>query len=300
MIIIKEKPKNWEYENLKFLFEVRKRPVYKIFFLVTEGFYTGMIGFADKKSIYKDNFVPRAQNFFNKDLTNLYRRKFYKLDALLLNSYSGSGNNLYFVFCKGRYKGLRGSITPESFQRINVSLGWNSLTKESRKNWIENYCRKNNLTILRYPKDFLLSQSFSVQKNGITWNTTVCNLQQRYSDFLWYQGFSKGELRIKNFLENENIKFIHQKRFYHEDSSYQIFDFLLPDFNLAIEYNGEQHYKETSFFSRNLTEQKQSDKKKELYCKKNNIELLVIPYWEYNKIEKILKGVVSNGLYSQY
>ena len=297
MDIIKEKPKNWQHKNIKFLFEARKRPVYKIFFLVEEGFYKNMIGFADKKSI-NNNFVPRAQNFFVKDLTNLYKRKFYNLGAILLNSYSGSGNNLYFIFFKGKYKGLKGSITPESFQRENVSLGWNSLTKDSRKKWIENYCKKNNINIVKYPKDFRLTQYFSVEKNGIVWNTTVCTFQQRCSEFLWYQGTSKGELRVKNFLEENNIEFIHQKRFYYEDSSYQIFDFFLPNFNLAIEYNGEQHYIETNFFARNLIEQKESDNRKKIYCEKNNIELLIIPYWEYNKIEEILKGVVSNGLYS--
>ena len=141
MTIVKEKPKKWEQKNIKFLFETREKPVYKIFFLVKEGFYKNMIGFVNKYNI-KSNFVPRAQNFFVKDLTNLYKRKFYSLGAILLNSYSGSGNNLYFIFFKGKYKGLKGSITPESFQRENVSLGWNSLTKDSRKKWIENYCKK--------------------------------------------------------------------------------------------------------------------------------------------------------------
>lgn len=299
MNIVKEKPREWgEQKNIKFLFEARERPVYKIFFLVEEGFYKNMIGFVDKTTIKNGNFTPRAQNFFVKDLTNLYKRKFYSLGAILLNSYSGSGNNLYFMFFKGKYKGLKGCITPESFQRENVSLGWNSLTKDSKKQWIENYCKKNNLNILKYPKDFLLSQSFSVEKDGVVWNTTVSNLQKRCLEFLWYQGTSKGELRIKNFLEENNIEFIHQKRFYHEDSSYQIFDFFLPNLNLAIEYNGEQHYLETNFFARNLIEQKESDNRKKMYCKKNNIELLIIPYWEYNKIEEILKGVVSNGLHS--
>lgn len=221
MIIVKEKPEKWEQKNIKFLFEAREKPVYKIFFLVKEGFYKNMIGFVNKYTI-KSNFVPRAQNFFVKDLTNLYKRKFYNLGAILLNSYSVSDNNLYFIFFKGKYKGLKGCITPESFQ---------------------------------------------------------------------------GEARIKNFLE-KNVEFVYQKRFYHEDLSYQIFDFFLPNLNLAIEYNGEQHYIENNFFAASLAEQKRSDKRKELYCKKNNIELLIIPYWEYNKIEEILKGVVSNGLYS--
>lgn len=299
MNIIKEEPKEWkEQKNIKFLFEARERPIYKIFFLVEEGFYKNMIGFVDKTTIKKGNFTPRAQNFFVKDLTNLYKRKFYSLGAILLDSYSGSGNNLHFMFFRGKYKGLKGCITPESFQRENVSLGWNSLTKDSRKKWIENYCKKNSINIVKYPKDFRLTQSFSVEKNGIVWNTTVCNFQQRHLDFLWYKAASKGEVRIKNFLKKENIEFIYQKRFYHEDLSYQIFDFFLPNLNLAIEYNGEQHYIENNFFATSLAEQKRSDKRKELYCKKNNIELLIIPYWEYNKIEEILKGVVSNGLYS--
>lgn len=45
-------------------------------------------------------------------------------------------------------------------------------------------------------------------------------------------------------------------------------------------------------------EWEEQKKYKILLRQKNNIELLIIPYWEYNKIEEILKGVISNGLYS--
>ena len=51
MTIVKEKPKKWEQKNIKFLFETREKPVYKIFFLVKEGFYKNMIGFVNKYNI---------------------------------------------------------------------------------------------------------------------------------------------------------------------------------------------------------------------------------------------------------
>lgn len=53
---------------------------------------------------------------------------------------------------------------------------------------------------------------------------------------------------------------------------------------LLIEYDGEQHYKETSFFKYTLQQQQEIDREKDDFAKQKKIPLLRIPYWDRNKI----------------
>lgn len=102
---------------------------------------------------------------------------------------------------------------------------------------------------------------------------------------------SKGESKIRKYLINNNIDFSEQYRF--KDCKYKLqlpFDFYIPSLNLAIEYQGEQHYKPIEVFGGEeaFKKQQRNDKIKKEYCQKNNIKLLEIPYTEYDNIEKIL------------
>lgn len=104
-----------------------------------------------------------------------------------------------------------------------------------------------------------------------------------------HRKISHGEEKIKKFLEEKKIKFIQQKNLdlERELKRYK-FDFFLPDFNLGIEYNGEQHYQEKTGFFDGLKKTQKRDKTKREYCLRHNIELLVIPYWDFSNIEEIL------------
>lgn len=99
------------------------------------------------------------------------------------------------------------------------------------------------------------------------------------------------EEKIADILSFNNLDFKRQYRF--DDCRNKLplpFDFYLPQQNLCIEYNGEQHYKLNRFNMDllDLMNRKRLDKIKEKYCKDNNIKLITIPYWEKNNIEKIL------------
>lgn len=58
------------------------------------------------------------------------------------------------------------------------------------------------------------------------------------------------------------------------------------DLKLALEYNGEQHYKLNKFFHKNklcnLLNQQKRDKIKKKLCKENGIYLIIVPYWIKN------------------
>lgn len=113
--------------------------------------------------------------------------------------------------------------------------------------------------------------------------------------------FSKGEVKIEKLLKHLKIRFIFQHRFDGcRDKNPLPFDFYLPKYNLCLEYHGEQHYKPKDFAGKgkswannNLKGIKRRDKIKKKYCEDNNIQLLIIPYWEFDNIEQILEQTLS-------
>lgn len=103
---------------------------------------------------------------------------------------------------------------------------------------------------------------------------------------------SKGEREVGMFLDKYKIQYITQYRF--EDCKFYYtlpFDFYLSDYNCCIEFDGEQHYEIFKYFGGldKFIDTKIRDTIKNEYCKKNNIKLIRIPYWEFDNIEEILK-----------
>ena len=127
-----------------------------------------------------------------------------------------------------------------------------------------------------------------------------CNFKNNFRCKRCGQSISKGEREILKYLESKNIEFKHQKIF--KDLSYTkylIFDFYIPSLNLCIEYDGEQHFKPVKFgnqtqeqMNKEFENTKIRDKMKDDYCKKNNINLLRIPYTEFKNINNILDKVL--------
>ena len=109
---------------------------------------------------------------------------------------------------------------------------------------------------------------------------------------------SKGERKIRDFLEINKIKYIAEKRF--KDCRNKLplpFDFYLSEYNTCIEYDGTQHFRITTGKWKGndkiLNLVKNRDKIKNKYCKKNKIDLIRIPYTEFNNIETILEKQLS-------
>jgi len=104
---------------------------------------------------------------------------------------------------------------------------------------------------------------------------------------------SSGEDSICKILNELNISF---KREYSFDNcihkSKMFFDFYLPDHNVCIEYDGEQHFIPIEFFGgeESLISTKERDILKMKYCKENNIFILRISYLDKDRIYFILKN----------
>lgn len=105
---------------------------------------------------------------------------------------------------------------------------------------------------------------------------------------------SKGEEKISNILESMNIPFESQKSFEDLKNINNLkYDFYLPKQNIVIEFNGIQHYSSRAFRKtrKEFLIQKHRDWLKRKYAKKNNLKLIIIPYWEFENIETILKFI---------
>jgi len=96
---------------------------------------------------------------------------------------------------------------------------------------------------------------------------------------------SKPEKTIENFLEKKNIKFENQYKFPDLKGKFGHhlkFDFLLPEFNLLIEYDGISHFDSNSYFNRKLEKfDHRCDITKENYCTINNKKLLRLAYYDF-------------------
>jgi len=102
---------------------------------------------------------------------------------------------------------------------------------------------------------------------------------------------SKGEMRIKNYLDDHKIEYVFQKKFDDFIHIKQLsFDFYLPQFKMCIEYDGVQHFESVEYFGGedNFKNIQFKDQLKNDYCSENNLYLLRIPYNDYDNIESIL------------
>lgn len=102
---------------------------------------------------------------------------------------------------------------------------------------------------------------------------------------------SKGEQLICRYLEEMEINY--QEQYSPNDlRSYcnfpLFFDFYLPDFQIFIEYQGQQHYESTGFpgGKERFERQIKNDEIKRKYCKEKKYILFEIPYTDYEKINK--------------
>lgn len=102
---------------------------------------------------------------------------------------------------------------------------------------------------------------------------------------------SNGERVIAQLLDKLGVDYTMQMKFDACRHKRPLpFDFYLKNYNIAIEYQGEQHYRPVDIFGgqEHFEQQKLHDEIKNEYCYDNNIQLITIPYWEFNNIENII------------
>lgn len=107
---------------------------------------------------------------------------------------------------------------------------------------------------------------------------------------------SKGESKIKNWLDKNNIKYEMYKTYSDllgTRNGHLSYDFYVPCVNTLIEYQGQFHDGTTTIkygyqSDSELSRQQEHDRIKREYAQNNNINLLEVWYWDYDNIEDIL------------
>lgn len=115
---------------------------------------------------------------------------------------------------------------------------------------------------------------------------------------------SISENEISKFLNKHNISYIPQKQFDWLKIKQKLsLDFYLPDYNIAIECQGLQHFKSIDAFGGNKAFEDilYRDKIKKELCDKNGIRILYyanykydFPYKVYTSKNKLLKDIIIN------
>ena len=104
---------------------------------------------------------------------------------------------------------------------------------------------------------------------------------------------SRGELKVEDILLNNGITFETEYIFPALTSSSGRplrFDFAVFDddgnIDFLIEYQGEQHYTSVAYFGgqKKLHQQKHNDTQKRRFCYDRDYPLVLIPYWDYDKV----------------
>ena len=107
---------------------------------------------------------------------------------------------------------------------------------------------------------------------------------------------SKGESLIEIILKELKVDYIPQYRFETCKNIKPLpFDFYLPNYNICIEYQGEQHYHPITFWGgeKGFEKRQKLDKIKSDFCKNNNIKLMCLPY---TLSDNELKNILYNAL----
>lgn len=112
---------------------------------------------------------------------------------------------------------------------------------------------------------------------------------------------SRLEIETENLLKQNHIYYQTQKRFNwligHKNGKMSL-DFFLPDYNIAIECQGIQHYTSNNFYTEKIvSETKQRDILKKHLCDKHNIQIFYIRYDDNIKdqINNLIKLLCKNA-----
>jgi len=99
---------------------------------------------------------------------------------------------------------------------------------------------------------------------------------------------SKGEEKIKLCLDEMKVEYEQQKKFIDCLNIKELpFDFYIPKYNLCIEYDGQQHFDKNNLLNKkegSFDDRIKCDEIKNEYCLMNDIQMVRIPYTDFEKI----------------
>lgn len=175
-----------------------------------------------------------------------------------------------------------------------------AMSKRLSFNDVKEIFERNNMILL--PQEYKNTQEKMkyICKNHKEIGVQYMSTSNAYKNHCPYCNVIKGEKKILDFLIQHNIKFEPQKTY---DDLFGIrggklsYDFYLPDYNLLIEHQGEQHEHPVDHFGgkERFIIQQEHDNRKRNYAHNHNIDFLEIWYHELKNIEFILYEKIFNA-----
>ena len=241
----------------------------------------------DKMSEERRNDIEKIREKFKKEgytlLTETYKNGKEILETLCPNGHihKTSFNNFHKGQRCAKCYGKNIKYTYEQVKEIFLKEGYELLSTsyENCKQKIQYRC-----------------------SNGHTHETTLDKFVNNEERCPYCQkSLSKGEFAINNTLLSLNVVFKREYVFKNcKDVGFLRFDFYIPTLNLCIEYDGEGHYMPIDWEGKGVEKAKETledrmrkDDIKTNFCNKNNINLLRIPYWEYDNIENLINQEIE-------
>lgn len=143
---------------------------------------------------------------------------------------------------------------------------WRKLTDYEKLEDFQSFVEKNEILS---PQDFKMFDAPLYKKAS---KLKFCN-----KIIYFKRNFSLSEINILKILEENQIKYETQKKFDWLKNKIQLkLDFYLPNYNIAIECQGKQHFKPNNYFGgeSRFNEDILRDKVKHDLCKANNIKVI--------------------------
>lgn len=153
------------------------------------------------------------------------------------------------------------------------------------------------------PKELTFGMSVKVWwkcNNGHEWESTVNNRTSGVGCPFCRE--SKGEKDIKEYLEKNCIEYKRQYFIKYGNFKKLFIDFYLPKYNIAIEYDGIQHFESVKHFGGEpkFNRQIMIDRAKEEFCKENSMNLIKIHYKDKDDMEFLISNALTVDFHFLY
>lgn len=270
-------PQEYNYDNMKFQCSC------------------GNIYEASLSNVIKtQHFCPkcgRKHSAINHRKDKIFFEKLDELNLSLLDEYHGMKCSYYFKTYDGY---IFKSVARNLINIDNLQLFYYHINNKYSLQNMKLYLKQN------HPKIKLLSLEYKGAKETYQFQCACGNTF--HANWQWFlrgigtkcpqctKKISSLELKTKEWLEENNIKYIPQKIFEEcKDINLLRFDFYLPDYDSVIEVDGSQHYFPVNFngdmdkAKENFEKNKKHDIIKDDFCKKYNIKILRLPYFDFDK-----------------
>ena len=197
----------------------------------------------------------------------------------------------YLIRLANFYNGRRCPYCTTRNGKVHKLDSFGSLYPDKAKYWSKNN-DKSPYEVKSYSRT---KYKFICENCGSEFERSLGNLNRADTGVFCREcNSSQLEIKTKDILIKYNIDYKTQIKY--EDllglgNGNLSYDFYLPDYNLLIECQGEQHERFIRGFhetEESFEKQLEHDRRKREYAKKNNIDLLEIWHYDMDSIEEIL------------